>query len=287
MSIYYRYLCTVQMCDCMRIDLREIIRKKTGKRFPKWLIAPLERLIHQRELNNMLVEGAGLSHSEFLRYVLDTLGVDCQAIFTTPLADDQRYIFASNHPFGGLDGMMIINELQKRWGDAGAIVNDLLMAVEPLSPFWVPVNKFGRQKNTTFQAYDAALSSPTKQILTFPAGFCSRVIDGKVQDTEWKSHFIKDAVRYNRQIVPVYVEGQLSKRFYNIYRFRQFFNIKVNLELVLLVDEMFRQKGKRVRIVFGAPIDVNSLEGTAAEKTLKLREESYKLQQLLSNENDN
>ena len=271
----------------IRVDIGKIIRDRSGKKIPRWIIAILERIIHQRELNQMLEQVDGLDHKQTLDKVLQCWRMESEPIFTTPLDQNERYIFASNHPFGGLDGMLLIQLLQRKWDDVGAIVNNLLMAVAPLSPYWVPINKFGRQNAAASQAYDSAMSSPTKQILTFPAGACSRPIDGKVVDTEWKSRFIKDAVKYNRRIVPVYVEGQLSWRFYTLYRLRNFFGVGVNIEQGLLVDEMLRQQGKRIRVVFGAPVDVESLDGTVAEKTLELRRRTYELQKYLNDETNN
>lgn len=262
----------------MLINIGEIIYKKSGKRLPRWIIRPLEKLIHQRELNEIWATGKDLSAIEFLRHTLNYLEVSYEVHYTTPLPEEERYIFASNHPFGGMDGMMLIDALHRRWGDSGAIVNDLLMNVKPLAPLFIAVNKYGRQDAEKSLRYDEALSSESKQLLTFPAGFCSRYIDGRVQDTEWKHRFIKDAERYNRKVVPTFVDGKLSKRFYRIYRLRRLLHINVNIELVLLVDEMFRQRGKRIDIYVGNPIDVTTMEGNAKQRCETIRELSYGLQ---------
>ncbi len=265
----------------MQIDIRKILSERSGRHIPKWLVAPLERLIHQREINKILCAGEGLSPTEFLSYALGVFEVDSEVIFTAQLEPSVRYIFVANHPFGGLDGMLIVNELLARWSDVGAVVNDMLMNVEPLAPLWIPVNKYGNQRTRHCCSYTAAMSSPTKQVLTFPAGFCSRVVDGEVADTEWHKRFVKDAELYDRQIVPIFVEGELSSRFYNIYKFRRAMRINMNIELLLLVDEMFRQRGKSVRLVFGRPIDVTTLEGDIGCKVGTIRRITYGLQSAL------
>lgn len=262
----------------MYIDIREILGKRMGRRLPKFITRPLEKIIHQDEMNTLLAASKGATPEEFLKRTFEFFNVTHEVEFTTPLDKNERYIFASNHPFGGLDGMMLVDTLIEEFGDAGAIVNDLLMNVTYLAPLWIPINKYGKQSAEKSMRYDNALSSPTKQILTFPAGFCSRYIDGRVQDTEWKSHFIKDAQRYNRKVVPVFVEGTLSKRFYRIYRLRRFLHINVNIELVLLVDEMFRQRGNHIKIRIGAPIDVEQLEGNRSEKCNYIRTCAYNLE---------
>lgn len=261
----------------MHIDIREILYKRMGRRLPKFITSPLEKLIHQEELNTLFAACEGATPKEFLKRAFEYLDIECKVEYSAPLADDGRYIFASNHPFGGLDGMLLVDMLLERWGDAGAVVNDLLMNVGYLAPLWIPINKYGKQSADKSRLYDEAFASPTKQILTFPAGFCSRIVDGKVADTEWKSHFIKDAIKYNREIVPVFVDGELSKRFYRIYRLRKFLHININIELVLLVDEMFKQRGRHIRIVVGAPVDIRSIEGSRAEQCAEIRRRVYNL----------
>ena len=124
----------------------------------------------------------------------------------------ERYLFVANHPFGGLDGMMIADALIERFGDARVVVNDLLMHVEPLQPIWLPVNKHGRQTAAYARRYDEAFAGDLP-ILTFPAGLCSRRRGGVVSDTPWRLNFIKRAHASGRKIVPLYVEGRLSDFF--------------------------------------------------------------------------
>ena len=261
----------------MHLDIRSILSKRMGRQLPKFITRPLEKLIHQDELNGFFATCEGATPEEFLKKSFEFLNVTHEVEYTAPLEDNDRYIFASNHPFGGLDGMLLVDALIERFGDAGAVVNDLLMNISFLEPLWIPINKYGKQNAEKSRRYNEAFSSPTKQVLTFPAGLCSRYIDGRVQDTEWKSHFIKDALRYDRKIVPIFVDGTLSKRFYRIYRLRKFLHINVNIELVLLVDEMFRQRGKHIKIRVGAPIDVTTLEGSRADICDHIRQNVYKL----------
>ena len=119
------------------------------------------------------------------------------------------------------------------------------------------------------------------EVQTFPAGLCSRKIKGKVTDLEWRTNFVKKAIQYDRTIVPVHTEGCLSKRFYRIHRFRQIFGIKANLEMLFLVDEMFRQKGKNFKISFGNPIGVEELkaQGDPRQMTEYVRSKVYEMAQ--------
>ena len=258
------------------LDLKDILHQHTGYAVPRALLRPLEWLLHINELNDIISAGRGLAPQHFLKYVFRRFDVSCDVYYTTRL-DADRYIFVANHPFGALDGMLLADMLLQRWGDVGVVVNDMLSHIEPLSELWIPVNKYGRQHSA--QLYHQSLSSATKQILTFPAGLCSRWRDGSVVDLAWQVRFVRDAERYDRRVVPIYVAGELSQRFYNIYRLRRVLQISANVELLLLVDELFRQRGSRVPIVVGRPIDVRQMAGSAQSRCEAIRQQVYDLRQ--------
>jgi len=90
--------------------------------------------------------------------------------------------------------------------------------------------------------------------VTFPAGLCSRKINGQIQDTDWKKSFIQKAVEHQRDVVPVYFEGRNSNFFYRLANLRKRLGIKMNYEMIYLPDEMFRSKHKTFRIHFGKPV---------------------------------
>jgi putative hemolysin len=93
-----------------------------------------------------------------------------------------------------------------------------------------------------------------KAIFIFPAGLVSRKIKGVVQDLEWKKTFITRAKKYQKDIVPVYIEGENSNFFYNLSNLRKKLGIKANIEMLYLVDEMYKQKDKKYKIIFGKPV---------------------------------
>lgn len=92
------------------------------------------------------------------------------------------------------------------------LVNDLLLYLRNLQSIFVPINKHGAQGKENARLIEEAYSSDN-QIVTFPAGLCSRKIKGKIVDLDWKKSFVQKAVQYKRDIVPVYFEGQNSARF--------------------------------------------------------------------------
>jgi putative hemolysin len=145
---------------------------------------------------------------------------------------------------------------------------------------FVPVNKHGSMgKNYGERIHNAYASDA--QMLHFPAGLCSRLIDGKITDLEWKRNFIKQAKRYNRDIVPVYFGGRNSNFFYRLAKIRKMLGIKFNFEMIFLPDEMFRQKNSIFDVVIGEPIPISSIDSTRTldQWCQEIREKCYKLKE--------
>ena len=238
------------------IDVRKVIEKKSPRlasRIPRFVTNWLSRLIHQEELNELLIYGEGLSNVEFITAVLDKLGIERELIGTENLAEAERPLFASNHPLGGIDGLILLEQLNLKTGTTRAVVNDLLMNVEPIKELFVPVNKHGSQKGDYANRLNE-LCSGDENVLYFPAGLCSRLIDGKIIDLEWKKSFVQKAIQNRRDIVPLFVTGRNSMRFYRLAKWRAKLGIKFNIEMLLLPDEMLRQKGKRISVIIGKPV---------------------------------
>jgi len=91
--------------------------------------------------------------------------------------------------------------------------------------------------------------------LIFPAGLVSRKQqNNKIEDLVWKKSFISKAIQYKKDIIPVHIEGENSKRFYNLAYWRKKIGIRANIEMFFLVDEMYKQKGKTLTFTFGEAI---------------------------------
>ena len=268
----------------MRIDVKQILRSKMKDRadkIPGFVANYLIRIIHQEELNYILDTYEGLQGVDFLEACVDyfnvTLNVKNEENF--PANDDKRYIFASNHPLGGFDGICLSYLLGKRYdGKIKCPVNDLLMNIPNLQSIFIPVNKHGSQSKETAIITEGAFASDN-QIVTFPAGLCSRKHKGIIRDIEWKKSFIQKAVIHKRDVVPIYFDGYNSNFFYRLANIRKFFNIKMNIEMLYLPDELFKQKNKTFNINIGKPIPWQTFDTgkKAIEWAAWVKEEVYKL----------
>ncbi len=267
------------------IDIGAVLQAKAprlAQRLPAFALRWLRRTIHEAEINHILRSYWNLPPQEFIRACFREWDVTYSAEGLERLDPQGRYLFVANHPFGGMDGMMLADKLIERFGDARVVVNDLLMHLEPLRPLWIPVNKYGAQNAAYARKFDEELFGE-RPILTFPAGLCSRRIRGEVTDLPWKNSFLKKAYASQRQIVPIFVEGRLSRFFYGVASLRKLLGVKFNIELLWLPDEMFSQHGRHFRIAVGEPIPLAELQQTGSlhEQTEYIRKKTYFLKNRL------
>ena len=267
------------------IDLRKIFTAKVPKLMkymPNWLFRKIQKLLHEDDINEILTKYGHLKGVDFINALIADFNLELELKGVDNLMASDRILVASNHPLGGLDGIALIAAVGNHRGTTLTPVNDFLMFVKPLEPIFIPVNKVGsatanreeniRLFNETFEG-DAT-------ICYFPFGLCSRKTDdGKIQDLDWKKTFLTKSKAYQRDIVPVHIEGRNSKFFYNLARWRKKLKIKVNIEMAFLVNEFFNQRNKKLTISFGKPIPYQSFDRrfTDAQWAEKLRTFSYQL----------
>jgi len=264
------------------IDVERILRSKSpsiAKAIPRFIVNYLKRIVHQDELNYFLKIYGHLKDSELIAAGLTHFEIKYKVSGTENIPGTGRYIFVSNHPLGGLDGLVFIYELSKRFPDIKFPVNDILTNIENLSGIFLPVNKHGAQGKDAARRIEEAYASDS-QILYFPAGLCSRKRGGIIKDLQWHKSFISKAVQHKRDIVPAYFSGRNSDFFYNFSNIRKLLGIKANIEMLYLADEMFRQKDKEIRLVFGKKIPWETFDKSrsAPEWAEWVKSKSYELE---------
>jgi putative hemolysin len=240
----------------VKIDVGKVLTSKNpalGKVIPGFLIRYLERIVHQEELNYFLAKNSHLKNQELVSSFLEFLKIKYTVTGAENIPSAGRYIFVSNHPLGGLDGVVFINELSKHFKDIRFPVNDILTYIGNMSGIFLPVNKHGSQGKEAAKLLEEAYNSDS-QILYFPAGLCSRKKRGIITDLQWHKSFITKAVQHKRDIVPAYFSGRNSNFFYNLSNIRKRLGIKANIEMLYLADEMFLQKDREIHLVFGEKI---------------------------------
>lgn len=263
------------------LDIEQVIKNKAGKKankIPKFVINWFKKFIHLDFINEYLKEGyIGV---EFCENAITYLGVDLQIEGLENLPKDGRkYTFVSNHPLGAIDGVTLGAVIGREYdGNIKYLMNDLLMNLNGMAPLGIPINKLGGQARNLPKLINEVYESDC-QMLVFPAGLCSRKIDGKIQDVEWGKSFIKKSRDTGRDIVPILFEGENSKRFYRIANWQKKLGLKFNIAMMLLPDEMYKSTGRKYKITIGKPIAIDSLDKSKSdiEWAQEIRKQVYEL----------
>ena len=248
------------------IDLKEIVLEKNPKlagRIPGFVYGLLNRLLHIREVNEIIRKYGHLKGIPFIEAVFQYFDVTVEHYGEENFPTSGRFIFASNHPLGGFDGLMLIKVVADRMGKSLFLVRDELTKIPTLTDLFIPINKFGDQRRTASVINEAYNSE--SQILIFPSGLASRKIKGKITDLAWQKHFIQKSVEHQRDVVPVFISGRNSWFFYWLANFRKLIGIKLNIEMFLLPDELFKNRGKTFVINFGKPLAWNRFDRTRTQ----------------------
>ncbi len=280
--IFLKNVMSDQHTKMQPINLKELFKAKNpglAKWIPRFVYNYINRIVHIDEVNEIIEKYGDLKGADFASAVVKHFNVNDKVIGLENIPREGRFIFAANHPLGGFDAMLLMNEVKEHMGgDFRFLANDILTAIKPLENVFIPINKFGLKSrgaaNLSQEAYDSNM-----QILIFPAGLNSRKIKGKVQDTEWNKHFIQKAVQHERDIVLVHIDGANSNFFYNLSNFRRAIGIKWNLEMFYLADEFFNQRGKTFKLTFSKPIPYSTFDKSKSQKdwAKELRDRLFKL----------
>lgn len=235
-------------------DLIDAKNPRLRRWIPRFVLSYLKRIVHLDEVNAAISRHKGEQGVQFAENILREFKTEYSVEGFDNLLPDSRYILVSNHPLGGLDGMVLIAFFGRRFEKIYFPVNDLLTALPQFDDVFLPINKHGAQTQENARRLEEAYAS-NAQILYFPAGLCSRKgKQRKICDLEWKPSFVTKAVEHHRDVVPMFFQGKNSNFFYNLARWRKRLGIKANIEMLYLVDEMYRQQGANLKVIIGDPI---------------------------------
>ncbi len=264
------------------VDVAKILGSK-GVTLPRIVLRWVERLLHVDEINETIYKDRHLFGLDFV-YAF-TEGKEPWNLSMTIEARGQEHIPAEgspmivgNHPLGGPDGLALMGAVGKVRQDLQFPVTDFLLYLPGLKELFVPIDKVN--KNHSIEALEKAFAGPNT-LMYYPSGAASRRQKGEIKDLEWKPTFIKKAVKYQRDIVPVYTDARNRNVFYTVANLRKRLGIKFSYEMAMLPAEMFAQRGKRIGITFGHPIPWQTFDRrhSAAEWAALLREHVYKLKE--------
>jgi 1-acyl-sn-glycerol-3-phosphate acyltransferase len=252
------------------IDVQKVIAGKNprlARLLPRFVIRYLKKIIHEDVINKHLHDHRNYYGLDFVYASLEHFGVRLIVHGLEHLDMEDRILVASNHPLGGLDGLGLMAAVGLKKPDLVFPVNDLLLSLPNLRDWFIPVNKHGSHPKDAVKLFEEVMASD-KTVLFFPAGLVSRRRKGIIADLEWKKTFVTKAKKFNRKIIPVYIDGENSKFFYNLANLRKLLRIKTNIEMLYLVDEMYKQYNKEMNIFIGKPLQDRDLPAGMKDEEL-------------------
>ena len=242
------------------IDIDKILKSKMGTKsryVPRPLVTWLKHITHQDQVNEFLWNNKDLVGTDWLVACVKYLDMSLEIRGQENLPDKndgKLYTFVSNHPLGGIDGVAIGSIIGRHYDNKFKyLVNDLLMNLPGLAPLCIGINKTGSQSRNFPAMVETGFSSDDHMVM-FPAGLCSRKIDGIIQDIPWKKTFITKSVEHRRDIVPIHFSGHNSMFFYRLANICKMLGIKFNIAMLFLVDEMYKNRHQSFQITIGKPI---------------------------------
>lgn len=250
------------------IDIERIITSKNPKLLkwiPSFLMNYIKKTVHQDDINDFLLSNRSVFGNEFCSTVIEHFEINVKASGLENIPKEGGAIFVVNHPLGGMDAMAIVHEVQKVRKDIKFIVNDILLNLKNLKGLFVGVNKHSANSKESLQEVNDLFASD-KAVFVFPAGLVSRKSKGEVRDLEWKKTFVTRAKKFEQPVIPVFLDGELTKFFYGLANVRKNIGIKANIEMLYLAQEMFKQRNKTINLIFGEPIDARTYDKSKTDK---------------------
>ncbi|MFW6222634.1 MAG: 1-acyl-sn-glycerol-3-phosphate acyltransferase [Bacteroidota bacterium] len=264
-----------------QVDIKQVFSEKNpalAKLIPGFVFKYLKRIVHEDFVNSFLDKHGDKEGIDFVRASIIDFDVNISVRGEENIPEKGLHIFASNHPLGGFDGLILLDIISRHYDKYKFLVNDILMNIPQLRPVFIPINKHGSQAIEAARQIDAAFNSDT-QILTFPAGLVSRKIKGRIVDLKWHKNFISKAKKYKRDIIPVHVSGRNTNFFYRLANIRKSLGIKANIEMLYLMDETYRHMHKHIVVTFGEPIPYSTFDNSKSldEWAFWVKQKTYKL----------
>jgi len=221
-----------------------------NQRPANWQKRMLKWVLREDEFQRFAARYPHLKGLDMVEQVLEHLDVSCELSERDLEQIPQRgpVVVVANHPLGTIDGMALLHAISQVRRDVKIVANRLIMLLEPLNSLMLPVDNIGnRTSRQQLQHMQQHLNNQGVLII-FPAGEVSRLTSAGVRDREWHHSFLRLAAKARAPLVPVHVEGRNSSLFYTTAK------VAPPVAMLMLVREMFKQRGMRIKLRIGAQI---------------------------------
>ncbi len=260
-------------------DIATMVPKLKGKekfvnRVLRWLKVDKVNWLHDHNCDT-----PGHPFTDGLLRDLDiTLRIDNEQVLDS--LQQGAFITVSNHPFGALDGISLINIVGKRRPQFKVMVNMVLNYISAMRPNFIAVDAYQSDDPKKKAVSMVGIKSAIQQVRSgepigfFPAGAVSKITKWKLQDREWQENIIRLIMQLKVPVVPIFFHGRNSAMSHILGL------IDWRLRTMRLPTEVFRKKGSTIHVSIGDPISVEEQKqhmGSIEEFSKYLRERTYSL----------
>lgn len=243
------------------LDIDKMLGPKLRKKLPRFAINFLKRRLHQDDINGVIMSVEHYKGVGFFDEALNYLNITYRTRGEEHLSADKKYLFVCNHPLGGPEALIIGSVFHRLYGEGFQVpVTPIMANLKPLAEFFTPVNNLSSRQSRDLGERIAKMFSSDQQVVVFPAGLCAKKIKGKVTEMPWKKMFVTQARRYERDVVPVHISGHNSRWYFFLSKLSKFLGLKINIGMLYLVDELFKQRGNEFVITFGEPVPYTTFD---------------------------
>ena len=209
---------------------------------------------------------------DFAANVCKDLGLDYQVsgLDNLKAMRDGAFIVISNHPYGGMDGIILVDIVGHLRPGFKVIVNKFISILEYMSPSFINVQPTGQEKKAATAVSIQGIKQALDQVRSglplgvFPAGATSNLdkSSGQVIDRPWQESILKVIRKAAVPVVPVHFLDKNSKTFYRLGR------ISHALRAARLPKEVINKGGELVRLVIGEPVSVEEQKACGSAEAL-------------------
>ena len=257
-----------------RIDINKIVRESNSKFFnqlPNFIkdliILFLNKLIRLQEINSIIDKFNDKFGIDFIDELFEHLDISytVSAKDKLNIPSEGKLLVVSNHPLGGIDGLILLKLISEIRTDVKIIVNNILLNIDNLKEYFIPFDLFsGKTQRTNVEQIYNCLNN-NEVIIVFPAGEVSRFYPTGIGDAAWKKSILQIAKKHRAPVLPVFVHAKNSLFFYIVSLFNK------KLSIFLLPREVFNKKNKSFNVSIGHHIPSEAFENRYHKTNVQIK----------------
>jgi putative hemolysin len=257
-----------------KIDINKIITESNSKLFERLpiflkdlIILFLNKLIRLREINTIIDKFNDKFGIDFIDELFEHLDISytVSAKDKLKIPSEGKLLIVSNHPLGGVDGLILLKLISEIRTDIKIIVNNILLNIDNLKEYFIPFDLFsGKTQRTNVEQIYSCLNN-NEAIIVFPAGEVSRFYPTGIGDAAWRKSILQIAKKHRVPVLPVFVHARNSLFFYIVSLFNK------KLSMFLLPREVFNKKNKSFNVSIGHHIPSEAFENRYHKTNVQIK----------------